>query len=215
MVAANRARHGGYIVHISILIFALGVTGTQLFEQRADVSLEPGDSVVLENYRVEYIGPGSRTHPDHLEQWADLMVYQLEDGDYGAQRRTAELAGSVGFTLAASEVTIVGRELGPMRPWQEFYPSYNQVSVRSAIRSTVSEDLYLIPRDFTRDGRVVLGVSINPLALWLWLSTPIFILGTAVALWPARGETRARAGGRPRRGDRGGESGGANEGGAG
>ena len=57
-------------------------------------------------------------------------------------------------------------------------------SVRSGIRSTVVEDLYVIPRDFLADGRVSLAVSINPLAWWLWASGPFFILGTMVALWP-------------------------------
>ena len=57
-------------------------------------------------------------------------------------------------------------------------------SVRSGIRSTIVEDLYVIPRDFLPDGRVSLAVSINPLAWWLWAAGPIFILGTMVALWP-------------------------------
>ena len=57
-------------------------------------------------------------------------------------------------------------------------------SVRSGIRSTVVEDLYVIPRDFLADGRVSLAVSINPLAWWLWASGPFFIIGAMVALWP-------------------------------
>ena len=57
--------------------------------------------------------------------------------------------------------------------------------MRAGIRSTPVEDLYVIPSDFLDDGRVLLRVSINPLAWWLWVAGPVFILGTAVALWPA------------------------------
>ncbi|MDA0677232.1 MAG: hypothetical protein O2788_04420, partial [Chloroflexi bacterium] len=32
---------------------------------------------------------------------------------------------------------------------------------------------------------VALRMSINPLAMWLWISGPIFLLGTVIALWPA------------------------------
>ena len=48
----------------------------------------------------------------------------------------------------------------------------------------------MIPRDFLEkdenedEERVSLAVSINPLAMWLWIAGPIFLLGTAIALWP-------------------------------
>ena len=66
------------------------------------------------------------------------------------------------------------------------------MSVRSGIRSTPFEDLYVIPRDFLDDGRVSLGISINPLAMWLWIAGPIFLLGTVIALWPQPAVERSR-----------------------
>ncbi len=52
------------------------------------------------------------------------------------------------------------------------------------------EDLYIVPSEFLEDGRVVLRISINPAAWWLWVSGPIFVLGTVIALWPSPAHER-------------------------
>ena len=150
----NRPRHGGYVVHLAILVLAFGVVGTQFYDQRGDAVLRPGESFTIDNYRIEFVSRGSEERADRRAQWANIDVF---DGD---------------------------RYLGRLRPWQAFYPAFNQVSVRAGIRSTPVEDLYIVPTDFLDDGRAVLRVSINPLAWWLWVAGPIFILGTAIALWP-------------------------------
>jgi cytochrome c-type biogenesis protein CcmF len=154
VVAGNRPRHGGYIVHISILLLAFGVIGTQFFDQRADLVLRPGESATLDDYRIEYVGRETEQRSDRTAQWANINVY-----------RGGEFAGT-------------------LRPWHAFYPDFRQVSVRAGIRSTPVEDLYLVPTDFLDDGRLVLRASINPLAMWLWIAGPIFLIGTLVALWP-------------------------------
>ena len=153
-IAGNRPRHGGYVVHLAILVLAFGVVGTQFYDQRTDEVVRPGESFRIDNYRIEFVSSGSEQRADRLAQWANLDVY---DGD---------------------------RYLGRLRPWQAFYPAFNQVSVRAGIRSTPIEDLYIAPTDFLEDGRAVFRVSVNPLAWWLWIAGPVFILGTAIALWP-------------------------------
>ena len=42
----------------------------------------------------------------------------------------------------------------------------------------------MIPSDFLTEDRVLLRISINPLAMWLWIAGPIFVIGTIFALWP-------------------------------
>jgi cytochrome c-type biogenesis protein CcmF len=77
-----------------------------------------------------------------------------------------------------------GEPIGTLRPWYAFYPDFRQASVRAGIRSTPVEDLYIVPSEFLEDGRLVVRVSINPLAWWLWIAGPIFLVGTMVAVWP-------------------------------
>ncbi len=154
MVSANRPRHGGYVVHISMLLIALGVIGTTFYAQETDVALAPGESVVIDNYRLEFAGADGAVRSDREARWANINVY---DGD---------------------------RLLGVMQPWLAFYPVFDQVSVRAAIRSNPLEDLYVVPSEFLADGRIVMRVSINPLAWWLWVAGAVFVAGTLIALWP-------------------------------
>ena len=184
LVNGNRPRHGGYIVHLSILMLGLGIIGTNFYQQRTDGALELGESLVLDNYRIEYVGNGDSSRPDRIAQWAEMSVYRIDPDDYSTEIEFARSQGSSGFTLEESQPRPNDELISQIQPWHGFYPDFNMASVRSGIRSTIVEDLYVIPRDFLSDGRVSLAVSINPLAWWLWASGPFFILGTMVALWP-------------------------------
>ena len=201
LVNGNRPRHGGYIVHLSILMLGLGIIGTNFYQQRTDGALALGESLVIDNYRIEYVDNGNSNRPDRIAQWADMSIYRIDTADYATEISFARTQGSDGFTLKDSTRRPNDRLIGQIQPWHGFYPDFNMASVRSGIRSTIVEDLYVIPRDFLSDGRVSLAVSINPLAWWLWASGPFFILGTMVALWPqpaverrpARSKVRAMA----------------------
>lgn len=184
LVNGNRPRHGGYIVHLSILMLGLGIIGTNFYQQRTDGALALGESLVIDNYRIEYVDNGNSNRPDRIAQWADMSIYRIDTADYATEISFARAQGSDGFTLKDSTPRPNDRLIGQIQPWHGFYPDFNMASVRSGIRSTIVEDLYVIPRDFLSDGRVSLAVSINPLAWWLWASGPFFILGTMVALWP-------------------------------
>ena len=184
LVNGNRPRHGGYIVHISILMLGLGIIGTNFYQQRTDAALSLGESLVIDNYRIEYVGNGDESRRDRIAQWADMSVYRIDTNDYSTEIASARDEGLSGFTLENSEVRPNDELIAQIQPWHGFYLDFNMASVRSGIRSTIVEDLYVIPRDFLADGRVALAVSINPLAWWLWASGPFFILGTMVALWP-------------------------------
>ena len=184
LINGNRPRHGGYIVHISILMLGLGIIGTNFYQQRTDGAIGLGESLIIDNYRVEYVDRGDASRPDRIAQWAEMSVYQIEPEDYRQEIDFARAQGSTGFTLKDSTRRPNDEMIDTIEPWHGFYLDFNMASVRSGIRSTVVEDLYVIPRDFLSDGRVSLAVSINPLAWWLWASGPFFIIGTMVALWP-------------------------------
>jgi cytochrome c-type biogenesis protein CcmF len=192
LVNGNRPRHGGYIVHISILMLGLGIIGTNFYQQRTDGALELGESLVLDNYRIEYVGNGDSSRPDRIAQWAEMSVYRIDPDDYSAEFEFTRSQGSSGFTLNDSQPRPNDKLISQIEPWHGFYPDFNMASVRSGIRSTIVEDLYVIPRDFLADGRISLAVSINPLAWWLWASGPFFIIGTMVALWPQTAVERRR-----------------------
>ena len=53
---ANRPRYGGYIVHLSVVMVALGVLGGSFFSTQRDVVLAPGESFAIADYELKYIG---------------------------------------------------------------------------------------------------------------------------------------------------------------
>ena len=113
-----------------------------------------------------------------------MAIYRIDPADYATEISFAKAQGSDSFRLKDSTRRPNDRLIDQIQPWHGFYPDFNMASVRSGIRSTIVEDLYVIPRDFLSAGRISIAVSINPLAWWLWASGPFFILGTMVALWP-------------------------------
>lgn len=183
LINGNRPRHGGYIVHLAVLSVAIGVIGTQFFDQRYDAAIMPGESIVIDNYRIQFIEHRVDDRPDRVAQWADINVYSINLDDYTVERNNAAIEGRSGFVVN-TDARNSDRLIGKLAPSYEQHRNFELISVRSGIMTSPLEDLYVIPRDFLQDGRVSLAVSINPLAVWLWIAGPIFILGTMVALWP-------------------------------
>ena len=60
-----------------------------------------------------------------------------------------------------------------------------------SVRTGLLRDVYLtLVASPDQDGRVTLGVQLSPLVVWLWIGGGIMVLGTAVAIWPARRSRR-------------------------
>ena len=49
------------------------------------------------------------------------------------------------------------------------------------------DDLYIIFSELQPDGETAaFRLLVNPLVWWMWVAGPFLVLGTVVALWPAR-----------------------------
>ena len=154
LIAANRPRYGGYVVHLAVVMVALGVIGATFFNTQKDVVLAPGKAVAVEDYEVRYLGT------------------------------TAEPKGNRTEFVSSIEVRRDGKLLEIFHPKRSFYPSFNMASTRAAIRSTPVEDLYLVPSENLPDGSVGLRILVNPLIWWMWVAGPVLVLGTLISLWP-------------------------------
>src|SRR5262249_58589313 len=53
LVTQNR-RYGGFIVHLGILVVALGVAGSQAWSVQTETTLERGQSMELAGYKVRF-----------------------------------------------------------------------------------------------------------------------------------------------------------------
>ena len=161
LIGANRPRYGGYIVHLAVVLLALGVVGSSFYGIQKDVRLSPGESAEIGDYEIEYVGTESVQWTDRTEQVSTLNAYKG------------------------------GNFMGTLTGKRTFYPSFRMSSTRAAIRSTPVEDLYVIPSEILDDGSAGFRVYVNPLVWWMWIAGPVLILGTMVALWPTRRPARA------------------------
>jgi cytochrome c-type biogenesis protein CcmF len=158
MIVSNRGRNGGYIVHIAILSLALGIIGTKFYDQRIDVSINTSESVSFRDYRIHFKEIQNSSINNNEITKATFEIYKEEKDKQ--------------------------KYLGDLIATHSYYPKHNQISVRSGIMSNPIEDLYIIPKDFINSKNMTVRIAINPLAWWIWVSGPIFIIGTVVALWP-------------------------------
>ena len=162
LIWANRPRYGGYIVHLSVLMVALGIVGTSFFSSQKDVVLSPGETATIENYEIRYLGTVLVPYGNRTEFVSSVEVYR--DGEL----------------------------LETISPNRAFYPSFNMASTRAAIRSSPVEDFYVVPSENLPDGDVGFRLLVNPLIWWMWVAGPVMVLGTVIALWPEPSRVTAR-----------------------
>jgi cytochrome c-type biogenesis protein CcmF len=165
LIARNRRRYGGYVVHAAVVLLAIGVAGSSLYQTVVQEQLRPGQTMQAGEYTLAYRTLERRDGPNALELRAVIDV-----------RRD-------------------GRDLGTLRAGKTHYPVERQVSNEVGIRSDVrtGEDLFVIADQVEDDGTVYFKVFVKPLVNLVWLAGLVFVLGALVALWPDAREQRRLA----------------------
>ncbi len=156
MVARNRRRYGGYLVHLGIVVLFVGLACSKSFSTEADFSLRQGESKTVAGYTFVY-EDSRRSASDHLM--------------------------SVGATLG---VYRGDERIGTMSPGVNFYRASQERSTEVAVDSNPKRDLYLVLTGLDEDGTATLSAFVNPLVMWLWIAGVIVVIGGLVAAWPDR-----------------------------
>ncbi len=154
LFVANKARYGGMIVHLGIVLMLMGIVASSFYETETEAGLLPGDSVDIQNYTLTYEGMSVNETPDKTTVTAKLSVYR---GD---------------------------KLLGEMTPEKYFHRSQEQPVTEVAIRTTPLEDLYVILGGWTEEGLVSFKILVNPLVVWIWVGGGLLVVGGLIAFWP-------------------------------
>jgi cytochrome c-type biogenesis protein CcmF len=162
LVARNRRRYGGYVIHASVVLLAIGVAGSSAYDTVGSQRLRPNETMALGDYTLTYRGMTQRQAQNARELRAQVDV-----------RRDGEL-------------------IARMQPGKNSYPVEQQVSNEAAIRSDLvtGEDLFLILDQQNPDGSVQLKGLVLPLVNLLWLAGLVFLGGALIAMWPDAREER-------------------------
>ena len=164
LVARNRRRYGGYIVHAAVVLLAIGIAGSSAYGTSREVKLLPGQTATVAGYRLTYQGLDPiRNDPNRTGAYAVLAV-----------------SGRYHGTLRSGDVTYTGfqetdRDVGIKTDWLR------------------AQDLYVIA-DFEKGSQAVFfKVLVKPLVNLIWIAGIVFVLGSLVALWPDAREQRRLA----------------------
>jgi len=160
LLRQNR-RYGGFIVHLGILVVALGVAGSQAWQIQTEVTLDKGQSVEVDGYRTRY-----RVRFDGLSA--------SEESNHGKVTGTFTIVGGRG----AGEV---------LEPAKKFYPQEQSPIAYVDYRLGFVDDVYLVLGDFARDGSsATVKFQVNRMVSWIWIGGLILTLGTVLAVLPER-----------------------------
>jgi cytochrome c-type biogenesis protein CcmF len=164
LVGRNRRRYGGYVVHASIVLLAIGVIGSSAYDTTREQRLRQGQSMEVGGYTLTY------------------------------REATRERGVNAMEVRALVDVERGGERLGTMRPGKNSYFAEQQVSNEAAIRSDRlnGEDLFLIAEQIQGD-QVFLKVLVKPLVNLIWIAGFVFLGGALIALWPDAREQRRLA----------------------
>jgi cytochrome c-type biogenesis protein CcmF len=165
LIARNRRRYGGYVVHASIVILVVGMAGSSLYDSVGEGRLARGDSLAVGDYRLTY---------------RDLVEREGPNATH---------------VRAALDVERGGESLGTVEAGKNAYTVERQVSNEVGVRTDylTGEDLFVIAEQVNADGSVYLRVFVKPLVNLLWLAGFVFLLGSLIALWPDAREQRRLA----------------------
>lgn len=157
LVARNRRRYGGYVIHLGVTLMALGVVSTQFYQKETQATLARGESLSLGPYTMTYTG---------------LTEFPTADGRE--------------VTRATVSVYRDGQLLAELHPRRDYYVDQQQPMTIPGVRSSLADDFYvlLVGWEPIGAGGATFKVYPNPLINFVWLGGLIFVFGTLVAAWP-------------------------------
>jgi cytochrome c-type biogenesis protein CcmF len=169
LVARNRRRYGGYLVHVGILIYFVAFAG-MAFKVEREATLRPGESVEM------------RSPYGHTYTFTHMGVSQYE-----ALNRLV--------SAASVEVRRDGRRLGLVTSEKRQHvdsfkrPTF-EPSTEVGIRSDLREDLYIVFAGAVNGTeQAVYRFNINPLVWWVWFGGGVLVLGGLITMWPGAPKT--------------------------
>jgi cytochrome c-type biogenesis protein CcmF len=159
LAGRNRRRYGGYVIHLGVVVMAIGIIGIELFQTQTQGTLAQGEQLTIGRTVMTY---------DSLAQWDE------PDGR--------------NITRAVLSVYRDGRRVGELHPRRDYYYASQQPMTIPGVRSTLEGDLYVLLvgwEPMAADG-ATFKVYQNPVVNFVWMGGLVFILGTLVAAWPER-----------------------------
>ncbi|MGN6258209.1 MAG: heme lyase CcmF/NrfE family subunit [Solirubrobacterales bacterium] len=120
LVARNRRRYGGYIVHAGVAVLLIGIAASSSFQTNRDVNLKPGQSTTIDGYEVTYVRPTASV--DKLAFTAGAVLRVVKGGEEftlhptrNFYRQTGTESSSISGYFGGESDSNIGLEAGLAR----------------------------------------------------------------------------------------------------
>jgi cytochrome c-type biogenesis protein CcmF len=156
LLRQNR-RYGGFVVHLGVLVLALGVPGSNAWSVQTETTLKPGETTKLAGYQVRFEGLQGGEESNHFK-----------------------VTGT--FTVSNHKNVV-----DTLYPAKKFYPQQQSPIAYVDYRLGLIEDVYLVLGDFARDGsHATIKLQVNRMVSWLWIGGLLLSVGTLLCVLPDR-----------------------------
>jgi len=155
LVRHNR-RYGGFVVHLGILIIALGVMGSHAWSVQTETTLHRGETAELAGYRFRFDGLTAVEESNHFK-----------------------VVGA--FTVSNGRALGVLRPAKKFYPQDQAPIAY--VDYRLGLREDLYMVLGDFARD---GSQATIKLQVNRLVSWIWIGGVVLTLGALLAILPER-----------------------------
>ncbi len=167
LVQRNQRRYGGYLIHIGIVLIAVGAIGKGFYGTDVLRNVKLNDSFTVGSYTFTYRGIAS-------------VPCEFND----CQSVEAAL-----LTTSSRDGSIIGG----VYPHRDQFPAQQETSTIADITGSFNEEVYVILAGWENNGTTAsFQVYINPLINWIWTGGIVLILGFLLAFWQMEPSTAIR-----------------------
>jgi cytochrome c-type biogenesis protein CcmF len=155
LISRNHRRYGGYIIHLGVVMIAIGVIGDAYFKQETQGTVSQGEVLSVGGYQLEF---------------QKLLAYPGSDG--------REIVEAV---LGLSQN---GRPIRELKPRRDYFVVQEQPVTVPGVYSTPGVDVYAMLVGWDDQGTsATFKIYVNSLINWVWIGGFVMILGTLIATW--------------------------------
>lgn len=156
--------NGGMVVHLGVVVIAMGLTGAISFAHRGQVELRPGQSATFAGQHFTYERMAEVVQPSVT---ATELVVAVQG--HGVLRPAVSQFGNDSDPVGTPAISS-----GPLR---DIYLTVDALPTNHA-------------GDLVTSGPVTIGVTVQPLVAWLWAGGAILVFGSVLAALPGRRRRR-------------------------
>lgn len=173
LVARNRRRYGGYIVHVGIVVLFAAFAGLA-FKEQFDVSLKGGEQYATVDpygHQWRFVSQGVSRYDELNRHTTAVLLEAFRDGKRMGVIKTEK------------------RQYVDSRGVPSFEPS-TEVGIMSGLR----QDVYVVLAGVTGEDTAEMRITFNPLVWWVWYGGMIMAVGGLIVMWPQAERRRRQAG---------------------